>query len=203
MSIGSTALRVAVPVTVLAFALTACGGGDEQSSSGAKPSAKAKEATVSTHEPSGGERAAGQSATGTVKEGDQNVTYEVVAEKVDVGTEAEAQRLVADKSAAKGLVLAVAHVKFTHNAGQPLSDTPDVNDGTTMWADGKRTALLIGASNDGPGCEDPYDIEGWKQGESHTLCESYLIPANSKSVEVHWSAGDRSDPYIWKFAFKG
>lgn len=195
--------RTALPVTVLAFALTACGGGDEQSSSNGKPAAGAKEATVSTHQPSGSERAAGQSATGTVKEGNQDVTYDVVAEKVDVGTEAEAQRLVADKSAAKGLVLAVAHVKFTHKAGQPLTDTPDVNDSTTIWADGKRTSLLIGAPNDGPGCEDPYDIENWKQGESHTLCESYLVPANSRSVEVHWSASDSSDPFIWKFATKG
>lgn len=203
MPIASTTLRSALPVTVLAFALTACGGGDEPSSSGGKPAASSKEATVSTHQPSGGERAAGQSATGTVKEGDQRVTYNVVAEKVDVGTEAEAQGLVDDKEAAKGLVLAVAHVKFTHKAGQPLTDTPDVNDGTTIWADGKRGALLIGASDDGPGCEDSYDIENWKQGESHTLCESYLIPANSKSVEVHWSADDSSDPYIWKFAFKG
>ncbi|WP_432158588.1 hypothetical protein [Streptomyces sp. bgisy153] len=203
MPIQRTTLRAALPVALLACALSACSGGDSHVSSGEKHAAGKEGVTVSTHDPSGGERATGQVATGAVSEGDQRVTYDVVAEKVDVGTEAEAQRLVADKEAAKGLVLAVAHVRFTHKAGPPLTDSPDVNDATTIWADGKRTALLIGASDDGPGCEDPYDLGGWKQGESHTLCESYLIPANSKSVEVHWSADDTSEPFIWKFAFNG
>ncbi|MFJ6753226.1 hypothetical protein ACIQNI_34400 [Streptomyces sp. NPDC091266] len=204
MPFRKTILRTAAPIAVLALGLTACGGGDSSDSgkSSEKQAAGKSEASVSPRDPASGELAPGKAVTGKVKEGSQSVTYDVVAEKVDLGTEAEAQKLVTDKEAAKGLVLAVAHVKFTHKEGPALTDRSEANKGTTIWADGKRGALLIGAADTGAGCEDPYDIEGWKTGESHTLCESYLVPANAKSIEVHWSANDEGDPSIWKFANK-
>lgn len=68
-----------------------------------------------------------------------------------------------------------------------------------MFADGRRGAILIGAAEDAQGCEDPYDVESWKEGERHTFCETYLIPANSRNVEVHWAEED-GEPYVWKFA---
>ncbi|WP_200302551.1 hypothetical protein [Streptomyces adelaidensis] len=203
-----TTLRLAAPVAVLALALTACGGGDDESDAktSSSPTASASEAaaedgSAGTEAASGGEVASGESVTGKVEEEDGDVTYEITAHQVDIGTEAEAQQLVQDKEDAKGMVLAVAHVEFTHRSGPALTSSSDANDGTTIWADGARGALLIGASDDAPGCEDPYDIESWKQGESHTLCESYLIPANAKSVEVRWSEED-GEPYIWKFPGK-
>ncbi|MFD4525623.1 hypothetical protein ACFWP7_17185 [Streptomyces sp. NPDC058470] len=204
MPFRKTILRTAAPIAVLALGLTACGGGDSSDSgkSSEKQAAGKSEASVSPRDPASGELAPGKAVTGKVKEGSQSVTYDVVAEKVDLGTEAEAQKLVTDKEAAKGLVLAVAHVKFTHKEGPALTDRSEANKGTTIWADGKRGALLIGAADTGAGCEDPYDIEGWKAGESHTLCESYLVPADAKSIEVHWSANDEGDPSIWKFANK-
>ncbi|WP_328973387.1 hypothetical protein [Streptomyces sp. NBC_00239] len=208
MPFRKTVLRAAAPIAVLALGLTACGGGDSSESDSGKSSDRSAaagkgEASVSPRDPAGGELAPGKAATGEVKEGSQRVTYDVVAEKVDVGTEAEAQKLVTDKEAAKGLVLAVAHVKFTHKGGPALAERSEANKGTRIYADGQRGALLIGAADTGAGCEDPYDIEGWKAGESHTLCESYLVPANAKSIEVHWSANDEGDPSIWKFANKG
>jgi hypothetical protein len=195
-----TALRVAAPVAVLALSLTACGGGDDA------PDAKAKQSTAQaapspTKAASGGKLATGESATGKVKEGDAEITYDITAQKVDIGTEAEAQALVQDKSEAKGMVLVVSHVKYTHKAGATLADRSDADDGTTIWADGKRGAVLIGAANDAAGCEDPYDVPSWKQGESHVFCDSDLIPANAKSVEVHWSEED-GEPYIWSFPNK-
>ncbi|MER0477340.1 hypothetical protein ABR737_03000 [Streptomyces sp. Edi2] len=204
MPFRKTVLRTAAPIAVLALGLTACGGGDSSDSgkSSEKQAAGKSEASVSPRDPASGELAPGKAVTGKVKEGSQSVTYDVVAEKVDLGTEAEAQKLVTDKEAAKGLVLAVAHVKFTHKEGPALTDRSEANKGTTIWADGKRGALLIGAADTGAGCEDPYDIESWKAGESHTLCESYLVPANAKSIEVHWSANDEGNPSIWKFANK-
>lgn len=195
-----TALRFAAPVAVLALSLTACGGGGDDAD--AKPKSAPAEASPSPSEAaSGGELGTGESATGKVMEGDAEVTYDITAQKVDLGTEAEAQKLVQDPAEAEGMVLAVAHVKFTHKAGAALTESSDANDGTEIYADGQRGALLIGASDDAAGCEDPYDIEGWKQGESHVLCESYLIPANAKSVEVHWAEED-GEPYIWTFAGK-
>ncbi|MEU9183956.1 hypothetical protein AB0D14_05185 [Streptomyces sp. NPDC048484] len=200
-----TAVRVAVSVAVLALSLTACGGGYDGADAKPKQSESQSEAAASgspaAEAASGGARDTGQSATGKVEEGDVEVTYDVTAQKVDISTEAEAQALVQGKADAKGMVLAVAHVKFTHKAGKPLTDSSDANDGTTIWAGGKRGVLLIGASDEAPGCEDPYDIESWKQGESHVLCESYLIPANSKSVEVRWSEED-GEPYVWTFPGK-
>ncbi|MFC4464993.1 hypothetical protein ACFPH6_10630 [Streptomyces xiangluensis] len=194
-----TALRVAAPVAVLALALTACGGGEDKADA-KKPAgkSKAKAAATPAEAASGSEMATGESAEGKVEEEAGNVTYDITAQKVDVGTEAEAQELVQDKAEAKGMVLAVAHMKFTHKGGPALTSDSDAGEGTTIWADGKRGALLIGASDDAPGCEDPYDVESWKTGESHTFCESYLIPANAKEMEVHWSEED-GEPFIWKF----
>ncbi|MFD7064342.1 hypothetical protein [Streptomyces sp. NPDC059906] len=47
----------------------------------------------------------------------------------------------------------------------------------------------------------PYDVEGWKQGESHVFCETYVIPAGATSVEVHWSEED-GEPHVWRFPQK-
>ncbi|MFD5648549.1 hypothetical protein [Streptomyces sp. NPDC127039] len=48
----------------------------------------------------------------------------------------------------------------------------------------------------------PYDVESWKQGESHVFfCETYVIPAGATSGEVHWSEED-GEPHVWKFPQK-
>ena len=193
-----SALRAVAPAAVLALTLSACGGGDDNAATDAKKPSKPKATAPQAKPASGGELATGESATGKVEEEDGKVTYEITAQKVDLGTEAEAAKLVQDKADAKGMALAVAHVKYTHKSGPALTSDSDAGDGTTIWADGKRGALLIGAADDAPGCEDPYDVESWKSGESHVFCESYLVPSNAKSLEVHWSEED-GEPYIWKF----
>ncbi|WP_369215507.1 hypothetical protein [Streptomyces flavofungini] len=199
-----TALRLAAPVAVLALALTACGGGDDD-----KKSEDTKKSGTPTSDSAGSEAEApsalkpGQSATGKSKEGDAMVTYDIAAQKVDLGTEAETEKLVSDPKKAKGLVAAVAHVKYTHKAGAPLADVPDVGDGAEIYADGTRGGLLIGASESAPGCEDELELEGWKKGQSHVLCQTYLVPAGAKELEVHWTPEDSEDePVIWKFAAK-
>lgn len=192
-----TALRLVAPVAVLALTLTACGGGDDTAD--AKSTGTDRARTSPSPEPaSGGEMETGESATGKVAEDPGEVTYEVLAQKVDVGTEAEAAKAVSEPDKVKGKVLAVAHLKYTHKSGPALTDGSDVHDGATVFADGQRGSVLIGASDDAAGCEDPYDVDSWKQGESHVFCETYVIPANAKSVEVHWSEED-GEPYIWKF----
>ncbi|MEU3897599.1 hypothetical protein [Streptomyces sp. NPDC045251] len=199
-----TALRLAAPVAVLALALTACGGGDDTDADakGKGKGSASPEASASPSEAaSGGDLATGESATGKVAEDPGEVTYEIVAQKVDVGTEAEAAKAVADAADAKGKVLATAHVKYTHKSGPALTDGSSVHDGTTVFADGQRGGVLIGASEDAPGCEDPYDVDSWKQGESHVFCETYVIPAGATSVEVHWEEED-GEPYVWKFPQK-
>ncbi|ARX86011.1 MULTISPECIES: hypothetical protein [Streptomyces] len=203
-------LRFGVPAVTLALALTACGGddgGSKKSNSKSKDEAPAagshaKDKPAEGKPTGGGALRAGKSATGKVKEGATPVTYEVLAQKVDVGTEADTQKLVRDPKKAKGLVPAVAHLKFTHKGGGVVKETPDAADTTEIWADGRRGGLVIGASEDAPGCDDPLDIEGWKQGESHVLCETYLVPKGSKGLEVHWAEKEDGEPYVWKFAGK-
>lgn len=204
-----TALRFAAPVAVLALALTACGGGDDKSDSADTSKDKSKDtsnsadkAEASPEPESGGELGTGESATGKAKEGKAPVTYEITAQKADVGTEADTAKVVSDPKKAKGLVPVVAHVKYTHKEGAALAQSPQVQRGASIWADGKRGTILIGASeDDAAGCEDPYSLKGWKQGESHTLCETYMVPAGSKEIEVQWAEED-GEPYIWKFASK-
>jgi hypothetical protein len=193
-----TALRLAAPVAVLALALTACSGGDDEADAKSPATSQAKASPAARKPSSGGALKPGRSATGVYEEDRGKVTYEILAERVDVGTEAEAAQAVADPEDAKGLVLAVAHVTFTHRGGPALTGSPQVGDGTTVWADGQRGSILIGAAEDAAGCEDPYDIEGWKQGESHTFCETYLVPAGAKTVEVHWQEAE-AEPYTWTF----
>jgi hypothetical protein len=121
-----------------------------------------------------------------------------VARKVDVGTEAEAAEAVADAADAEGRVPAVAHLEYTHRGGPALTEGSEVHDTAAVFADGQRGGILVGAPDDVPGCEDPYAVESWKQDESHVFCETYLVPADATSVEVHWSQED-GEPWVWKF----
>ncbi|MGW3013908.1 hypothetical protein ACWC9R_34515 [Streptomyces sp. NPDC001219] len=190
-------LRAAAPVAVLALALTACGG--NKKSNTATDDAPKTEKSSSAPE-GGGELKPGQGGTGKFKEEDGAITYEVAAQKVKVSTEAETKKLVSDPKRAKGLVAATAWVKYTNKGGGVVKESPDVADESEIYADGQRGGLLIGAAEDGPGCEDTIDIENWKTGQSHTICQTYMIPKDAKSVEVHWTAEGRSgSPLIWKF----
>ncbi|MEU6763068.1 hypothetical protein ABZ916_11160 [Streptomyces sp. NPDC046853] len=179
-----TALRVAAPVAVAALALTACGGGDGKKDSGDRAKA--------------GARAAGESATGESKEGLVSADYEVTAQKVELGTEAETAKMVSDPEEAKGLIPAVAHVKYTYKSATPLATSPRVSYSSRIWADGRRGTLIVGAADGKQGCEAPRSIKGWKRGESHVLCETYLVPENAKDLEVHWSDLD-GEAFVWKF----
>ncbi|WJV46598.1 hypothetical protein [Streptomyces flavofungini] len=129
-------LRFGVPAAVLALVLTACGGDDDGSKeSNGKSTSEAPTADSQEHSNegkpagqkpgAGGVLGTGKSATGKVEEGATPVTYEVVAQKVDVGTGADTRKLVRDPEKAKGLVPAVAHLKFTHKGGGVVKETPD------------------------------------------------------------------------------
>lgn len=177
-----TALRVVAPVAVLALALTACGGHGEKGTSDRKQVA----------------RGTGESATGEAKEGNVSVTYDLTARKVELGTEAETAKMVSEPKEAEGLIPAIAYVKYTHKSGPTLTQSPRASQPTTIWADGRRGTLIVGAADDAPGCEAPSSVKGWKKGESHVLCETYLIPKDAKDLEVHWSE-QNGRTFVWKF----
>ncbi len=206
-------LRAAAPVAVLALplalTLTACGG--KKDASGAKADA-ARSGSGKTAQKTSADRAVssglkpGQSGTRKFREGSGKltVTYEIAAQKVYVGTEADAQKLVSDPKDAKGLVAATAFVKYTNKGGGEVTGLPHVDNQAEIYADGRRGGLLIGAAESLPGCEDPVDIDSWKTGQSHVICQTFMIPKGAKSMEVHWAADDADeDPLIWKFAQQG
>lgn len=204
MRTHKTRPALAAAVAALALTLTACGGGDNTAD--AKSTAPAGEKVRSTPTPSpasGGDMDPGQSAMGKVDEDPGTVTYEILPMKVDVGTEAEAAKAVSEPDKVKGKVLATARVTYTHKGGPALTDGSDVHDAATVFADGQRGSVLIGAMEDAKGCEDPYDVDNWREGESHTFCETYVVPANSKNIEVHWTEDEvDGEPYVWTFPSK-
>ncbi|MFK0154265.1 hypothetical protein ACIQVK_19595 [Streptomyces sp. NPDC090493] len=198
----SIAPRLAAPLAVFALALTACNGENATPHATQSATTQAKPSPSTTA--SGAALIPGDSVSGKVQEDDGVITYSVSAQKIDFGTEAQAKAVVQDPADAKGKVLAIARVRYTHAAGPTLTSSTDADDSTTVWADGQRGAILLGSPTSTPGCDDPYDIDSWKTGESHTICEFYLIPAAAKQAEVHWTPSDTTEnPYVWTFPGPG
>ncbi|MET9083187.1 hypothetical protein ABZX77_15035 [Streptomyces sp. NPDC004237] len=193
------ALRLATPLAVLALTLTACGGGDSDTTA-QQTTTQAKSSPSKTA--SSTRLIAGDSVSGKITEDTGTITYGVSAQRLTFGTEAQAKAAVQDPADAKGKVLAVASVRYTHQAGPTLTSATNATDSTTVWAGGQRGAILLGSPTDAPGCDDPYDIDAWTTGQSHTICEFYLIAATAKKAEVHWSPDDGT-PYVWTFPGPG
>lgn len=201
----TTWLRISTPVAVLALALTACGSPGKKSHTSTSHKDK-PHSRFSAHK--NGERGAsaaaksvlkpGQSASRAFKE-DTGVKpyYSITARRVDVGTAADAKALVSDPEDAKGKVPATGYVTYRHMTGDVVKEWPRVGDYADVYADGQRGAKVIGG--DAPkGCADSDDIKNWKDGQSYTLCNTFLIPADAKRLEIAWTEiGGK--PFVWKF----
>ncbi|WP_240528992.1 hypothetical protein [Streptomyces antioxidans] len=142
----------------------------------------------------------GQTGTRVFKE-DTGIepTYRIAAQKVDIGTAAEARALVPDPADAEGKVPAVAYVRYTHLRGATVREYPRVGDYPEVYADGRRGAKVTGAAVGRPkGCADSDEIRNWRSGQSYLLCNTFLIPARARSVEVMWTEiGGK--PFVWTF----
>ncbi|MER8154876.1 hypothetical protein [Streptomyces sp. NPDC094472] len=204
----TTWLRVGAPVAVLALALTACGpfGEKGDTSENARHTSRSEAAggdqggaqTVGMRS-KGGVFWPGQTGTRAFKE-DTGVepTYRIAAQKVDIGTADEAKALVPDPADAKGLVPAVASVKYTHLRGATVREYPRVGDYAEVYADGRRGAKVVGDAGQPKGCADPDEIKDWKNGQSYLLCTTFLIPARAREVEVMWTEIG-GEPFTWAF----
>ncbi|MFJ8158378.1 hypothetical protein [Streptomyces sp. NPDC094468] len=189
------ALRLAGPLAVLALAVSACSSSDGPAGA-ARPATTQAKPSPSTP----AALAAGDSVSGKVKEDHGTVTYGVSALRILYGTQAQAKAAVQDPADAKGKVLAVAHVRYVHQAGPTLTSSTNADDSTTVWADGHRAAILLGSPTDSA---DPYAIASWPTGQSHTICEYYLVPASAKKAQVHWTPDGNGTPYVWSFPGPG
>jgi len=141
----------------------------------------------------------GEIATGTVKEEGVSVTWDVVAQKVDVGTEAEARELLENPEEAEGKVLVTAFVKFTLKAGKPDTLGPETGH-IAVWADEQPGDWLLGLffPEWAKGCDNDNDNQ-WKRGESRTICEMNLIPKGADELSVHWSTESFSgEDFVWE-----
>ncbi|MGW2325436.1 hypothetical protein ACWC5C_06680 [Streptomyces sp. NPDC001700] len=202
----TTWLCVAAPVGVLALTLTACGSSGKKSHTSTSPKHKPHSRFSGTHK--NGTRGAsaaakavlkpGQSASRAFKE-DTGVKpfYSITARRIDIGTAAEAKALVSDPADAKGKVPATGYVTYRHLSGAAVKEWPRVGDYADVYADGQRGAKVIGG--DAPkGCVDPDAVKNWKDGQSYSLCNTFLIPADTKRLEIAWTEiGGK--PFVWKF----
>ncbi|MCG7202303.1 hypothetical protein [Streptomyces arenae] len=130
----SIALRLTTPFAVVALTLTACGGkgGDTGAAPLAPTSAKPSPSkTTST------DLVAGNSVSGKITEDVGTITYGVSALELTFGTEAQAKAAVQDPADATGKVIAIAHVRYTHQAGPALTSATNADDSTTVWAGGR------------------------------------------------------------------
>jgi len=206
----TTWLPIAAPVAVVALALTACSSPGKKSHTSTSPKHKSHSRLNGTHK--NGERGAsaaakavlkpGQSASRAFKE-DTGVKpfYSITARRIDVGTAADAKALASDPGDTRGKVPATGYVTYRHMSGDVVKEWPRVGDYADVYADGRRGAKVIGG--DAPkGCADSDAIKNWKDGQSYTLCTTFLIPADSKRLELAWAEiGDK--PFVWKFPPRG
>ena len=201
----TTWLRITTPVAVLALALTACGSHGKKSHT-SKPEKHKPHSRFSTHQ--NGHRGAsvaartvlkpGQSASRAFKE-DTGVKpfYSITARRIDIGTAAEAKALVSDPADAKGKIPATGYVTYRHMTGDVVKEWPRVGDYADVYADGRRGTKVIGGDTP-KGCADSDTIKNWKDGQSYTLCNTFLIPADAKRLEIAWTEiGGK--PFVWRF----
>jgi hypothetical protein len=198
--------RITAPVAVLALALTACGSHEEKSQASKSPEDKSN-SRFSGRQNNGALGASavakavlkpGQAAWRAFKE-DTGIkpAYSITAQRIDVGTAADAKALVSDPKDAGGKVPATGYVTYRHVTGDVVKEWPRVGDYADVYADGRRGTKVIG--DEAPkGCADSDDIKNWKNGQSYTLCNTFLIPAHAKQLEITWTEiGGK--PFVWKF----
>ncbi|MFD0444906.1 hypothetical protein ACFQ10_24570 [Streptomyces indonesiensis] len=202
-------LRVGAPVAVLALALTACGPFGEKDDTSENARHTSRSGVTDGHR-SGAQKVGmrsdgepplrpGQTGTRAFKE-DTGVepTYRIAAQKVDIGTAAEAKALVSNPADAEGKVPAVVYVKYTHVRGATVKEYPRVGDYAEVYADGRRGAKVTGTAGRPKGCADSDEIKNWRNGQSYLLCNTFLIPARARSVKVMWTEiGGK--PFVWTF----
>lgn len=194
-------LRAAAPVAILALALTACGP-DDSSDKGSKDSKADTSQEDRAEEPQQDEGpwTVGETAPGTHKFelSDKKADLEITAKKVGTGTNADLLAAGLKKDDVKTMYPVFVHFEYTvKKADKPLEDA-DFNLKARVIGEGNaqgRKLITIGAADIKGGCPEKEDIT-WKQGDTHTLCNTYLMDEGKDVKQVAW-AGNLTDPLLW------
>ncbi|QEV21600.1 hypothetical protein [Streptomyces alboniger] len=193
-------IGLAVLATLTAVSLAACGGGSgkKSRSGGAGGSSESSEAPKNLKL---GQAGPAQEITRYEKTG----KFSLTPTKVTLGKPADLDELN-DKKKYKDLKVAWIYVKAEHVGGSAVKEPMVMGNvsGETSAGEPATQFLLIGdlssrpsdcLGNDGTKSLGSDDI--WKKGETRTLCEPYLIPADTTLKAVTYSQGYYKEPIKW------
>ncbi|MEV0257329.1 hypothetical protein AB0H82_24125 [Streptomyces sp. NPDC050732] len=193
-------IGLAALAAVTALSLAACGGGSgkKSRSGGAGGSAEASRAPKDLKL---GQAGPVQEITKYEKTG----TFSLTPTKVTLGKPADLDELN-DRKKYKDLKVAWIYVKAKHVGGSAVKEPMVMSDvsGETSAGEPATKFLLIGDLSSRPsdcvGNDGAKSLEGddiWKKGETRTVCEPYLIPADATLKAVTYSQGYYKEPIKW------
>ncbi|MEU5684733.1 hypothetical protein DEJ48_15190 [Streptomyces venezuelae] len=196
-------LGLAAVATLTAVSLAACGGSGKKSGSGGsdKGSSGASGSTEAPKNLKLGQAGPVQEITKYDKTG----KFSLTPTKVTLGEPEDLDELD-DKKKYKDLKVAWIYVKAQHVGGSAVKQPIVMSDvsGETSKGQPATKFLLIGDLSSRPadcrGNDAAKSLEGddiWKKGETRTVCEPYLIPADATLKAVTYSQGYYKAPIKW------
>ncbi|MCK1812812.1 hypothetical protein MTQ13_00705 [Streptomyces sp. XM4011] len=212
-------LRAAVPATVLALALTACGGSDDDASDGADAQeteqsqeqdgdadgdAQEDDAPAeddAAQEPSSGSFALGESAGPAPYEySDATAQLEITVQKLEQGDIADVEAAgVFDAEDIAGQTPYYLYVDYQHVGGDELRYGRPGTELRTTLADGSYmpSVIMIGDLGIPGGCPASEEPDTLAEGEGFTDCDMFLVPEGAELGETVWTGADDSE-FTWK-----
>lgn len=197
-------LGLAAVATLTAVSLAACGGGSGKKSGSGGSDKGSSGASGSTEAPKNlklGQAGPVQEITKYDKTG----KFSLTPTKVTLGEPEDLDELD-DKKKYKDLKVAWIYVKAQHVGGSAVKQPIVMSDvsGETSKGQPATKFLLIGDLSSRPadcrGNDAAKSLEGddiWKKGETRTVCEPYLIPADATLKAVTYSQGYYKAPIKW------
>ncbi|WP_282792715.1 hypothetical protein [Streptomyces sp. CC224B] len=195
-------LGLAATAVITALAVTACGGSDggkkSRKGGGSDAGASSSEAPKNLKL---GQAGPAQEITKYKKTG----KFSITPTKVTLGKPEDLKELKDDKKYGDKKI-AWIYVKAKHVGGDPVKEPTVMSDvGAETTAGNPATRfILIGDLSSMPADCKRHDAaktlggdDIWKAGEERTMCEPYLIPADTEVKAVTYSQGFYKEPIKW------
>lgn len=193
-------IGLAALAALTALSVAACGGGSGKKSRSGGSDGAAESSQAPKHLKLG-QAGPVQEITKYEKTG----TFSLTPTKVTLGKPADLDELN-DQKKYKDLKVAWIYVKAAHVGGSAVKEPMVMSDvsGETSAGEPATKFILIGdlssrpadcVGDDGRKSREGEDI--WKKGETRTMCEPYLIPADATLKAVTYSQGYYKEPIKW------